>query len=137
MILYRVYEGSFDFQYKMLMALTILELVGTTTETGIVMWLFGSLWDQWSISLKIVTPILHVLFSAAQLHGARIFYGMAKAEREKGRRQRRALADAVEREESTDEHNESKPKALPSFIRKIASRGDASERSHPEERTPV
>jgi hypothetical protein len=40
------------------------------------MWLFGSLWDRWTIAFKIVTPLLHVAFSAAQMHGSYVFWTM-------------------------------------------------------------
>lgn len=42
------------------------------------MYLFGSLWSKWTLSLKIATPILHVVFSAAQIWGAIIFRRMWK-----------------------------------------------------------
>lgn len=44
------------------------------------MYLFGSLWDRWQIAFKIVTPLLHIAFSAAQLHGTWIFFKMWKKE---------------------------------------------------------
>ena len=40
------------------------------------MYLFGQLWSRWTIAFKVSTPILHVAFSIAQLHGTRIFYTM-------------------------------------------------------------
>ena len=45
------------------------------------MYLFGSLWDRWIIAFKIVTPVLHVAFSAAQLHGTWVFYKMWRKEK--------------------------------------------------------
>ncbi|KAF8583554.1 hypothetical protein K439DRAFT_1505442 [Ramaria rubella] len=51
---------------------------GTIVETIVTMYLFGQLWSQWRIAFKIVTPLLHVAFSAAQLHGTRIFFRMWK-----------------------------------------------------------
>jgi hypothetical protein len=59
----------------------IAELVGTTLETVVVFWLWGSLWDQWTIPFKVVTPILHALFSAAQLFGAWVFWQLARKEK--------------------------------------------------------
>ena len=61
----------------------LLELFGTVTETAVVMWLFASLWSRWSLSLKVVTPILHILFSAAQLWGAYVFYKLWKQQEKK------------------------------------------------------
>ena len=42
------------------------------------MYLFGMLWHRWPLSFKIITPMLHIAFSAAQFHGTRIFYFMWK-----------------------------------------------------------
>lgn len=47
---------------------------GTILETIVTMYLFGSLWDRWTMAFKVVTPLLHVAFSACQLHGSRVFY---------------------------------------------------------------
>ena len=94
MILYRVYPDNHRMLTKLLYSCTILELVGTLTETIIVMWLFGSLWSIWSLSLKVVTPILHVLFSIAQLWGAYILWGLAKHHRKLWQEQaRRKIKD--------------------------------------------
>lgn len=42
------------------------------------MWLFAGLWSRWTLSFKVATPILHVVFSVAQLWGAIIFRRMWK-----------------------------------------------------------
>jgi hypothetical protein len=81
MIIYRIHNSNHLLLSRILYMTMALELVGTTVETVIVMWLFGSLWDKWTLSLKIATPILHILFSAAQLWGAWIFYKMGKEQR--------------------------------------------------------
>lgn len=67
------------------MGTCIMELVGTTFETIIVMWLFGSLWDKWTLPFRVCTPLLHFLFSAAQLWGAYIFWQLKQKERRKVR----------------------------------------------------
>lgn len=77
MILYRVHYNNHPFLARIFYTTAILEAVGTTAETAIVMFLFGSLWDKWPLSLKIATPFLHALFSSAQLWGVWIFYKMA------------------------------------------------------------
>lgn len=83
MILYRVHHDNHPLLARIFYATAILEAVGTTVETAIVMFLFGSLWDKWSLSLKVATPFLHTLFSAAQLWGVWIFYKMGKGEQAK------------------------------------------------------
>lgn len=40
------------------------------------MFLFGCLWDRWQLAFKVTTPILHVAFSAAQIHGSCVFWRM-------------------------------------------------------------
>jgi hypothetical protein len=53
-------------------------LIGTISETVLAMYFFGLLWDRWSLAFKISTPMLHIAFSVAQLHGTRIFYAVWK-----------------------------------------------------------
>jgi hypothetical protein len=53
-------------------------LIGTISETVLAMYFFGLLWHRWSLGFKITTPMLHIAFSAAQLHGTRIFYAIWK-----------------------------------------------------------
>ncbi|KAL1643321.1 hypothetical protein SLS58_004992 [Diplodia intermedia] len=77
-ILYRVYPNHHRFLARMFKVSCFTELASTTIETAIVMWLFGSLWDKWTIAFKVSTPILHVLFSAAQVWGALVFRHMWK-----------------------------------------------------------
>ena len=74
MILYRVYPDSHLFLKRLFMFSCFTTFGGTIFETIVTMYLFGSLWDQWQIAFKIATPILHLAFCAAQLHGSRIFF---------------------------------------------------------------
>lgn len=83
MIIYRVHSQNHPLLARIFYATAILEAVGTTVETAVVMFLFGSLWSKWSLSLKVATPFLHTLFSAAQLWGVWIFYQMAKEQQMK------------------------------------------------------
>lgn len=75
-ILYRIYPDDHAFLIKVFRAATFTEAAGTLVETIVVMWLFGGLWQRWTLPFKIITPILHVLFSVAQLWGAIIFRRM-------------------------------------------------------------
>ncbi|KAK5447963.1 hypothetical protein LTS15_009462 [Exophiala xenobiotica] len=81
MILYRLYPGRHSLMYRLFLATTIVEIAGTVFETLIVFWLWGTLWNRWTLPFKIVTPILHALFSAAQLFGAWIFWQLATKEK--------------------------------------------------------
>jgi len=80
-IIYRLYPGQHALSYRIFLATAIAEVVGTTFETALVFWLWGSLWSEWTLPFKIVTPLLHALFSAAQLFGAWVFWNLAKKEK--------------------------------------------------------
>jgi hypothetical protein len=85
MILYRTHNDDPYFLSKVFTATSALELFGTTVETIIVMYLFGTSWSRWSLSLKIVTPILHTLFSVAQLWGVWVFWKLAQQQKERSK----------------------------------------------------
>lgn len=74
MILYRVYPDSHKFLCRLFMFACFTTFGGTIFETIVTMYLFGSLWDKWQTAFKVATPILHIAFCAAQLHGSRIFF---------------------------------------------------------------
>jgi hypothetical protein len=50
-------------------------------ETIVIMVLFGQSWEKWVIEFKILTPILHIIFTLAQLHGSKILFLMYKKEK--------------------------------------------------------
>ncbi|USP74127.1 hypothetical protein yc1106_01401 [Curvularia clavata] len=75
-ILYRMYPTDHDYLRKVFLSAGIITCSGTVIETIVVFWLWGSLWHRWTLPFKIVTPILHVIFSAAQLWGVWNFYKM-------------------------------------------------------------
>ncbi|KDR80992.1 hypothetical protein GALMADRAFT_61294 [Galerina marginata CBS 339.88] len=77
-ILYRVYPTSHYFLANVFKFACITTFIGTISETVLTMYVFGTLWNRWPLSFKILTPILHIAFSAAQFHGTRIFYGLWK-----------------------------------------------------------
>ncbi|KAF8573387.1 hypothetical protein K439DRAFT_1375534 [Ramaria rubella] len=77
-ILYRILPNSHSFLCNLFRAACFTTLFGTVAETIVTMYLFGQLWNQWKIAFKVATPLLHVAFSAAQLHGTRIFFRMWK-----------------------------------------------------------
>ena len=87
-ILYRVYPTSHIFLTRLFLIAAITTFFGTVCESLVIFYLFGSLWSQWQLAFKIVTPLLHCAFSATQLHGSRIFWFMWK-------KQKRILAEIV------------------------------------------
>ena len=48
--------------------------------------MFGILWNQWPLSFKIMTPVLHLAFTAGQLHGTRNLYAIWKKQEGKLKR---------------------------------------------------
>jgi len=80
-IFYRIYPSSHRFLQKLFSISCLVTFLGTLFETAVVMYVFGSLWSRWITAFKVVTPLLHVAFSATQLHGSLIFYRMAKRQR--------------------------------------------------------
>jgi len=77
-ILYRVFPTSHRFLFKLFRIACITTLTGTTAETILTMYLFGSLWSRWTLAFKITTPMLHVLFASARLWGSWCFFRMYK-----------------------------------------------------------
>jgi hypothetical protein len=75
-ILYRVYPTYHYFLANVFKFACITTFIGTISETILTMYLFAKLWDRWPLAFKILTPMLHFAFSAAQFHGTRIFYSM-------------------------------------------------------------
>ena len=83
LILYRVYPTSHAFLANIFKLACITTLIGTVLETTLAMYIFGILWNQWPLSLKIATPLMHFTFSLAQFHGTRIFYGIWRKQERK------------------------------------------------------
>ncbi|KAJ5705276.1 hypothetical protein N7536_000965 [Penicillium majusculum] len=75
-ILYRIFPERHQFLSKVFLISCFTTALGTITETVVTMWLFASTWDRWRLAFKIVTPLLHVAFSTAQIHGSLIFWRM-------------------------------------------------------------
>ncbi|PNS17323.1 hypothetical protein CAC42_7006 [Sphaceloma murrayae] len=85
MLIYRYRPAAHGLNARVLRVVACTEVVSTTVETVVVMSLFGSLWHDWTLGLKIATPILHCLFSYAQLSGVRTFWAMAADEDRKAK----------------------------------------------------
>jgi O-antigen/teichoic acid export membrane protein len=81
-ILYRMYPRDHNFLRKVFLAAGIVTFAGTILETIFVMYLWGWAWDRWTLAFKVVTPILHIIFSAAQVWGAYNFYKMWKKQKQ-------------------------------------------------------
>lgn len=113
MIVYRACPGDHARLSRVFLYSMCLELMGTTVETAVVLTIFFSLWHQWTLPFKVITPILHVLFSLAQLWGARVFFNMYKHQKKLAREQKKqqdvsspSLEDGLSVEELTESVHE-------------------------------
>ncbi|KAI2710222.1 hypothetical protein CBS147332_5923 [Penicillium roqueforti] len=80
-ILYRVFPRRHQLLSRIFLISCFSTAVGTLTETVVTMWLFGSTWDRWRLAFKVVTPVLHLAFSAAQIHGSLVFWRMYRRQK--------------------------------------------------------
>ena len=62
--------------------------------------MFGSLWSRWTTTFKVVTPLLHVAFSATQMHGSYNFYKMRKRQQKFIREERDQLTYVIDQEQN-------------------------------------
>lgn len=76
MILYRPYNHDHVFLSQVFLGAAIITVVGTTAETIMVMTIFGMTWSKWDTAFRVTTPILHVMFTLAQIHGSRILFAL-------------------------------------------------------------
>ncbi|KAJ5178791.1 hypothetical protein N7492_002001 [Penicillium capsulatum] len=75
-ILYRIFPARHRLLRTVFLLSCVTTATGTLCETIVTMWLFGSLWAKWEMAFKISTPLLHIAFSAAQIHGSCVFWRM-------------------------------------------------------------
>ncbi len=61
-------------------------LIGTIAETATILGLYGALWYKWTLTLKILIPILHCVFTAAQLWGEKCTWDLWQQEKRKAAR---------------------------------------------------
>ncbi|KAJ1323294.1 hypothetical protein MN608_11442 [Microdochium nivale] len=54
-------------------------------EIAVTIFLLHNSWDRWSTEWRIATPVIFSMWICAQLHGARIFFSMARSERRKAK----------------------------------------------------
>ncbi|KAK6532554.1 hypothetical protein TWF281_006739 [Arthrobotrys megalospora] len=75
-IRYRTAPTSHAHLHSLFKFTMIWTFIGTLLGSIIAMYLFGILWSEWELSFKIATPLLHIAFLAAQLHGTNILRKM-------------------------------------------------------------
>lgn len=80
-------------------------LIGTVAETATILGLYGALWNKWTLTMKIMIPILHCIFTAAQLWGEKCTWDLWQQEKRRAKGVK-AGADQIsssERRKTTDE----------------------------------
>ncbi|KAE9969388.1 hypothetical protein EG327_010652 [Venturia inaequalis] len=82
-ILYRVYNDNHYFLMNVFLGTCLITICGTVAETIMIGVLLAQSWSRWELAFKIVTPILHIVFSMAQLHGSRILYSLYLSQKRK------------------------------------------------------
>ncbi|TID19684.1 hypothetical protein E2P81_ATG06850 [Venturia nashicola] len=115
-ILYRVYNDSHYFLMNVFLGTCLVTICGTVAETIMIGVFLAQSWSRWELAFKIITPILHIVFSMAQLHGSRILYSLYLS-------QKRKLAEAENRMMDTEAHAQARSKKMDT--------GDDQITSHP------
>jgi hypothetical protein len=75
-ILYRVYNDNHYFLMNVFLGTCLITICGTIAESFMIFVFLAQSWSRWELAFKIVTPILHVVFSMAQVHGSRILFSL-------------------------------------------------------------
>lgn len=71
MILYRFTPDKYRSLHRCFLAAFAVTVLSTIAESAVVFWMWGGLFDRWSASTKALTPIFHLLFTAAQIWSAK------------------------------------------------------------------
>lgn len=60
-------------------------LIGTMAETATIFALYGSLYDKWTLTMKVLIPVLHCIFTAAQLWGEKCTWDLWQQQKRKSK----------------------------------------------------
>lgn len=63
-------------------------LIGTLAETATILSLYVALFHKWTLTMKVLIPVLHCVFTAAQLWGEKCTWDLWRQEKEKAKRAR-------------------------------------------------
>ena len=73
------------------------------------MYLFGKSWEKWEIGFKVITPILHIIFTLAQLHGSKILFLMYVKQKKLLAEEQNPIPDLEGLEKKSDESERTLP----------------------------
>jgi hypothetical protein len=68
-------------------------LIGTIAETATIFGLYGSLYSRWTVTMKVLIPVLHCIFTAAQLWGEKCTWDLWQQEKTKAKRANTGVTD--------------------------------------------
>jgi hypothetical protein len=126
-ILYRLRSNDHNFLSYLFASTCIITVLGSVAETIMIMTLFGQSWDKWEIEFKIVTPILHIVFTLAQLHGSRILFAMYKKQKRYLAEEDRILMDPERTAGSKKDVEEAEKEAATAGVREASGSGSSLE----------
>ncbi|KAJ8114428.1 hypothetical protein OPT61_g3696 [Boeremia exigua] len=86
MIIYRNPDVATSTQLRSFCVAFWCSLIGTAAETATIFGLYGALWHKWTLTMKIMIPILHCIFTAAQLWGEKCTWDLWQQEKRKAAR---------------------------------------------------
>lgn len=61
-------------------------LIGTVAETATIFGLYGALFHKWTLTMKVLIPVLHCVFTAAQLWGEKCTWDLWQQEKRRAGR---------------------------------------------------
>lgn len=81
LIIYRLYPKEHRRLLFWFRAAFVATIASTVLETIIILWIYIALFHRWHTALKVATPLLHVLFTAAQLWSAWCLWKLGNREK--------------------------------------------------------
>lgn len=79
MIAWRVKANEHRLLSRMAYTCCIWVLLGATVETAVTIWLLNRSWQRWSLSFRVLLPLVFSLWISTQLYGASRILGMARS----------------------------------------------------------
>ncbi|PSN60643.1 hypothetical protein BS50DRAFT_640052 [Corynespora cassiicola Philippines] len=80
-IIERTLPRNHKLNMRMFLVCCVIAVSRTLCETITVLRFFAMNWDKWTVSVKIVTPIFHCIFAAAQIRGSHRLWTIYKHHR--------------------------------------------------------
>jgi hypothetical protein len=79
LIIWRVKSDEHRLLSRAAYTCCIWVLLGATVETAVTIWLLSRSWHRWSLSFRVLLPLVFSLWISTQLYGAWRILGMARS----------------------------------------------------------